>query len=136
MQMSGFRVGAMERDGSRSGGLSAGTALLIAVCVGAIAATAPAADATRIDQFDRTIGSADAVAGLALLASAVLVGIVAMARTRLASQEAEIERLRALVPELDPSADPCGKCGAREDEWIERAADTAADRSVLRVSER
>lgn len=117
MQMIGVSVGGMERDEAALGGMSV---------------RAHAEDANRLAPMGGSRGTADAVAGLALCASAVLAVIVAMARTRIASQEAAIERLRGRDFGADPGAGPCGGMN----EWIERSADTAADRSVLRISER
>jgi CxxC motif-containing protein (DUF1111 family) len=107
-------------------------AMVAAGVVAAIAVASAVAVAGRIDRIDRSSEAADFLAGVALFASAILVGVVALTRTRLAAQEAEIERLRARVIDAELRTERC----ASDEEWSECMADTAAEGSVLRISER
>lgn len=126
-------MGGMEGKMASFGGMSTRVAAMFAVgVIAAIAGASAVVDAARIDQLDRSSDAADFVAGIALFASAVLVGVVALARTRLAAQEAEIERLRARIVDAELRSEWC----ASDDDWNERMADPVADRAVLRVSDR
>ena len=129
-------MGGMDRNTRSFGGTSTRVAAMVAAgVVAAIAvasAVAVAGRIDRIDRIDRSSEAADFLAGVALFASAVLVGVVALTRTRLAAQEAEIERLRARVIDAELRSERC----ASDEEWSECMADTAAEGSVLRISER
>jgi hypothetical protein len=133
MKLNGVGMGGRESDRESFGGKSARIAAVFAAgVVTAVAAGSAVVGAVRIDQLDRSSAAADFVAGIALFASAILVAVVALARTRLAAQEAEIERLRAgaIEPELR------SEWSASDEDWSERMADPAADRSAVRISER
>ena len=133
MQLDGVSMGGMEGKMASFGGMSTRVAAMFAVgVIAAIAGASAVVGAARIDQLDRSSDAADFVAGIALFASAVLVGVVALARTRLAAQEAEIERLRARIVDAELRSEWC----ASDDDWNERMADPVADRAVLRVSDR
>lgn len=133
MQLNGVSMGGMDNKTASFGGMSTRVAAMFAVgVVAAIAGASAFAGAARIDQLDRSSDSTDFVAGIALFASAVLVGVVALARTRLAAQEAEIERLRARIVDAELRSEWC----ASDDDWNERMFDPVADRAVLRVSDR
>lgn len=138
--MIGITINRISADSVSFGGMSTKVAAVVAVgVVAAIAGASAAIGAARIDQLDRSSGTAELVAGVALVASAVLVAVVALTRTRLAVQEAEIELLRERVLDAELRSEPGVGEDESEDEWENRvlaARDAAADGFVLRCSER
>lgn len=126
-----MRVGRLD---VRTAGLGAVGALLCLSAVSAGAATA---------RVDDAASSAEMVAGVALFVSALLLVVVALARTRLAAQQAEIRRLRERTAETevfldlasDDTADDrcegCAWCGSSR-----LGSADPADRVALEVSQR
>lgn len=134
--MTGTGLKQVGQDKASFGGVNARIASMVAVgVVAAVAGASAAVGAARIDQIDRSTDADELIAGVALFASAILVAVVALARTRLAMQETELARLRERV--LD--AELRSEMGMGDEEWEDKVFETRdreADRFVLRCSER
>lgn len=102
----------------------------VVLAVGAVAAVAGAATVIGAETLDHASGGAEFVAGMSLCASAMLAVVVCLARTRIEMQREEIERLRTRTLDAEIRAGLLDGSGAG------LLADEAADRFVLRESER